>query len=232
MNSILYTFKKLRLQWRYRHNIDRARAVDKYLRYIKFAAVAGDYFEFGVYAGETFRYVYQSAQLRKQTDLHFCAFDSFAGFSAVSEADNTGVVTEGGRSFSLEQFMQKLDQEQVDRKKVTVIPGWLDDTLLGAGLTETEAAIGTRSIAIAYLDVDLYEPTKTALTYISDKLSDGALLCFDNWFLFKGHPERGEHKAFLEWQAEHPELIVAPYDQYGWHGKTFIVNRPLTALPE
>jgi O-methyltransferase len=227
MKNIIYLFKKLMLLYRYRHNIDRARAIDKYLRYIKFADVKGDYFEFGVYAGETFSYVYHSAQLREQSNLSFLAFDSFEGFSKVDTADDTGVLVQGGRSFSLEQFLKKLKKEKMDMLKVSVIPGWLEDTLAGSSKEKTEKIVGDRKVAIAYLDVDLYEPTKNALDYITERISDGAVLCFDNWFLLKGHPERGERKAFAEWAKENPSITVTPYDQYGWHGQSFIVNKPL-----
>lgn len=227
MNSIIYFLRKIKILYRYRHNIDRARAIDKYLRYVKFAKVEGDYFEFGVYAGETFGYVYQSAQLRGQENMHFLALDSFEGFSEVSEADNTGVLVKGERAFPFDRFIEKLKREGVDMSKVSAIPGWFEDTLIGKDKEKTEKIVGNRRVAIAYLDVDLYEPTKTALNYITDRLSDGAVLCFDNWFLLKGHPERGEIKAFNEWVNENPNLIVNPYDQFGWHGKSFIVSRPL-----
>ena len=224
MKNLKYYFQKIKLLLKYRNNYERTRAIDKYLRYIKFADVKGDYYEFGVYAGETFRYVYHSAQLREQSNLHFFAFHSFEGFSPVSDADNTGVLSQGGRSFPLNEFMKRIEKEKINLDKISVIPGWLDDTLQGSKKKETEEVVGNSKVAIAYLDVDLYEPTKVALDYIKDKLSDGALLCFDNWFLLKGHPERGEIKAFAEWQKENPDIIVTPYDQFGWHGKTYIVS--------
>jgi len=225
MTNILYTFKKIHLLWRYRNNLDRPRAVDKILRFVKFTNVEGDYFEFGVYAGETFRYAYHSAQLRKQLDMQFFAFDSFEGFSAVSEDDDTGVLTEGERSFPLGKFNAKLKKEKINMTKVHVVPGWLDDTLVGSAKESTDRVVGDSKVAIAYLDVDLYEPTKVALDYIFDKLVDGTILCFDNWFLLKGHPQRGEIKAFREWQEEHPELVITEYDRYGWHGIAFVVSK-------
>lgn len=227
MKRLSYLYKKLSLLYRYRNNWERARALDRILRFVKFTKVDGDYFEFGVYAGNTFRYVYHSAQLRGQKDMRFFAFDSFAGFSAVSAADATGVLQEGERSFPLEKFNDLLEKEGIDQRKVSVIPGWLDDTLVGSQKAETDALVGKSKVAIAYMDVDLYEPTKVALNYITDKIVDGTVICFDNWFLLKGHPKRGERKAFTEWLAEHPELTVTEYDRYGWHGIAYIVSLPL-----
>lgn len=224
MKNIIYFLKKISLLYRYRNNIDRARAIDKYLRYIKFSAVEGDYFEFGVYTGETFGYAYHSAQLRGQYKMHFLAFDSFEGFSEVNEADNTGVLVKGNRAFSFDEFIKKIKKDNLDLGKVSIIKGWFDQTL-SKNSENTKNIVGDRKIAIAYMDADLYEPTKIALEYITDKLSDGAVVCFDNWFLLKGHPERGEIKAFNEWIKENPNLIVSPFDQFGWHGKSFIVNR-------
>jgi hypothetical protein len=225
MTNILYIIKKINLFWRYRNNLERARAVDKMLKFVTFTKVEGDYFEFGVYAGETFCYAYHSAQLRKKSEMQFFAFDSFEGFSAVSEDDDTGVLTEGERSFSLENFNAKLKKEKMNMSKVQVIPGWLDDTLVGSAKESTDRVVGDSKVAIAYLDVDLYEPTKVALDYIFDKLVDGTILCFDNWFLLKGHPQRGERKAFSEWQTEHPELLITKYGSCGCLGMMFIVNK-------
>ena len=225
--EIVLGAKKIALLAKNRNNRPRCRMLDMAMDFVRHSKVEGDYFEFGVYRGLTFQYAYHSAQIRKLTSMRFFALDSFQGFADPKGNDTTGVIIKGTRNCSENNFYRVLRSHSVDMKKVKTIPGWFENTLIGEGKKNTVNKIGQSKAAIVYLDADLYEPTVLALDFIVEYLADGALLLFDNWFLFRGHPERGERRAFEEWTKKHPELIITPYSNFGWHGTSFIVNFPL-----
>lgn len=232
LKEIHLGLKKVGLLIKNRNNRPRCRMLDLAMDFVRHSKVDGDYFEFGVYRGITFQYAYHSAQLRERKAMHFFALDSFQGFADPKGNDTTGVIVKGTRDCSEEEFCNIVRSHGVDMRKVHTIPGWFEQTLTGQGKQETKEKIGNRKAAVVYLDADLYEPTVLALDFLVDYLTDGTLLLFDNWFLFRGHPERGERRAFEEWCKKHPELIITPFNNFGWHGASFIVNLKLAASPE
>jgi hypothetical protein len=53
------------------------------------------------------------------------------------------------------------------------------------------------------IDCDIYEPALQCLTYLGPRLSDGAILVFDDWPHQLG---LGEQKAFQDWLPTVPHL--------------------------
>lgn len=197
--------------------------------FVRHNNVYGEYFECGVYAGTTFQCAYHAAVARGLKEMRFYALDSFEGFSEPKGHDNIGLVTRGTRNCSERQFLSNVKRAGVPLAKVTTIKGWFSDTLEGAGREETNSRLKDAKVSVVWLDADLYEPTISALNFLTNRLQDGSVMIFDNWFLFKGHPERGERKALAEWQYKHPEITLTPFYHFGWHGTSFIVSLPLTS---
>lgn len=210
---------------KYRHNRERARVISRALDFVASAKVSGDYFEFGVFRGTTFKYAYHAARVRHVPGMHFLAFDSFEGISEPSSKDSTSSMRKGDRACSREEFEKLLKKENVPLNSVTIIPGFFEETLVGTRRGETGRLIGNRSAAIVYIDCDLYEPTYAALSFMTDRLADGAVIIFDDWFLLKGNPLYGEPRAFREWLNKHPEFEATHFYNFSWHGSSYIVNR-------
>jgi len=66
-------------------------------------------------------------------------------------------------------------------------------------------------ISLAYIDFDLYLPTKEALEFIDKRLSVGGLIVFDEAMT---HEWQGEGKAMLEFLQEHEgkyETSIIPF---------------------
>ena len=82
-----------------------------------------------------------------------------------------------------------------------------------------------RQIAVVHFDCDLYESTRDALAAIAPVLQDGAMLLFDDWFHYRGHPRKGEARAFSEFRAAHPEWDAVQYQPYSTFCNSFIVYR-------
>ena len=56
-------------------------------------------------------------------------------------------------------------------------------------------------------------------------LSDGALVCFDDWFMYAGDPNQGESHALKEFLEKHPEWQAIQYQTYSVFCNSFIFRR-------
>lgn len=190
------------------------------MNFVKSTNVAGDYLEFGVFKGSTFVEAYQMAKGKKLDSMKFFALDSFEGLPEVKGID-VGQFQKGEYSASLELFMSNLKQSGVDFNRVEIVPGWFNETLNA----ETKKKLGMKFAAVVWIDCDLYESTVRVLDFVTDLLVDGTIIVFDDWFFFKGNPNRGEQRAFREWLAKHPEIKASEYHKYFWHGNSFIIHK-------
>ncbi len=88
--------------------------------------LVGDYAEFGVFRGDTFKHVAQrSAQLAPWMRLF--AFDSFAGLPAPVGEDRGGEFVAGQFACSQSDFTANLARAGVDLARVTMVPGWFHE---------------------------------------------------------------------------------------------------------
>ena len=78
------------------------------------------------------------------------------------------------------------------------------------------------------IDVDYYKSTVEVLSFIEPLLNDGTIIIFDDWFNYKGHPNRGEQKAFREW-CQKPEVkqkwLISEYLKDNAWRNSFIINK-------
>ena len=128
-------------------------------------------------------------------DRKIYGFDSFEGLSKPDAAHDGAFWQEGMYAYSLEQVSANI--QAADRQRINLVKGFFADSLQKA-----EAhAVGT--LAFVRIDCDIYEPALQCLRYVAPRLSDSALLIFDDW------PHLlhiGEQKAFEEWLPEVPNL--------------------------
>ena len=209
--------------------IDRPGALDKAFEFIYKSESDGDYYEFGVYQGVSLaRAVRADMGWRKKTGRchvsRFFGFDSFEGFPPFAEADaleGYGVCQPGQfANTSLDAVRAEIAREQMPIDAVTLIPGFFSQSLKS---DTTRAALADSRVAIAHIDCDLYSSAQECLEFLDGRLIDGAVLLFDDWYCYRGRPDRGVRKAFVEWQAS-CAYLVSEYFGYSWAGRAFIVN--------
>jgi len=193
------------------------------LNYLGSNRIAGDYAEFGVWRGDTLCTAYHLAQdlagsFPAFKEMRFYAFDSFEGFPELRGDDIHPQFRQGGRACSEEEFLRIVSARNVPAERLTVTRGWFKDTLGKCTLPE-------RSLAAAYVDCDLYDSTREVLECISPRMAAGAVLVFDDWFCFGGDPHKGEQKACREFLAKHPEVCLVQFQNFGWHGTSFLFHR-------
>ncbi len=195
--------------------------------------LTGDYLEFGVFQGDTFRICMRTARNSFRSsparvfEGRFFAFDSFAGLpEADSYKDQKNIFAAGEYAASKKSFLNLIKREP-NFKQVTIVDGWFSETLQPQTLNQHQLS----KVAIVNIDCDLYESTVDCLRFVTPLLQEGSILMFDDWFLMGGSLRKGEAQAAAEWLVQNPEIQLVPFLPYGIAGQMFIVNLGKNDLP-
>ena len=202
-------------------------------RFVDYEMIQGDIFEFGVYTGRSLALLAYYHELNKR-DIHRLNFtrrvvglDSFEGLPGSDGHPRwkTGLFK---TNHSFHPICK--DGEAVCPETVCTLFGKykLPLPMIEVGRFETtlEALIPDKysSAAIVHVDCDLYRSTKTVLTKMHEIFQEGTLLLFDDWFNFRGRVDKGEQKAFWEYQKAQAKWSFVEYQNYATFGKPFITN--------
>lgn len=196
----LFLHPSIRYTRAYRHikdilsYIDTENNLQKGLRFLMVNNIKGDYAEFGVFKGSTFITSYHLAQLEKQKDMKFYAFDSFEGLPKPEKTDTDFIWKEGDYCCSLKDFKKNLKKGGVNMNKVICIKGKFKESL--------KKQHNYRKLSFIFIDCDYYSSAKEVLNYIKPYLQEGTLILFDDWYCFKASKEQGEQRAFNEFLKE------------------------------
>lgn len=155
--------------------------------------IPGAIIEFGVASGSWLKDVLDHLDRRCITREVY-GFDSFEGLPE-PDAENDGEAwLKGQYAYSLEYVQEFL--RLTERKHLHLLKGWFSDSF------KTTKAGEIREICFAKVDCDLYGPAVECLDFITGRLSDGAILMFDDWPYLS---TLGETKAFMEWVPRVPQ---------------------------
>lgn len=180
-------------------------------------SLLGDYLEFGVFRGDTFIHAYRRAA-HLMPFMRFWAFDSFAGLPDLSGPDIGGEFHAGQFACTQETFEQNLKAAGIDMSRIEIVPGWFDRSLT----PDIKSRLSVASIV--YIDTDLYVSTVPVLNFISDIVTTGTVVMFDDWFCFRADPARGVQLACHEWLERNPSIRAQEYHLFGAYGKSFIIH--------
>lgn len=209
------------------------------IQYINWECVEGDILEFGVSVGKSFallsRLYHENLshwQYREPvcTGRRVGGFDSFEGlppdvhphprWKAGSFANN---YLHGHPSLP---FDAPITPESIDRMfDVCGLPrpeievGRFEATIPGTIPSKY------RKAALVHIDSDLYASAKCVLNGVEPILANGALVLFDDWFMYQGDPNQGEQRALREFLAEHPQWEAIPYQTYSVFCNSFIFRK-------
>ena len=135
--------------------------------------------EFGVYQGETL------TTIRNNFTGNVYGFDSFQGLP--------------------EDWREGYEKESFKPETIPDVQG----TELVIGLfNQTLTPFlnnNTSPISVIHFDADLYSSTIYPLTHITTRLTNPAILIFDEWHNYPGC-EQHEQRAFHEWAAANPNI--------------------------
>jgi len=178
-----------------------------------------DYLEFGCYRGDTLIYAFKRAASLMPW-MRFFAFDSFQGFPQLDFPDTEGEYWQGQFSCTQDEFLNNLKKANVKLNRVRCIPGWFSQTLT----PELKRKEDLNIASIVYIDCNLYKSCIPVLQFITDILETGSVIMFDDWFSFKGNPEKGIQRACKEWLLRNPQILLQDWHMFGAYGKSFIVK--------
>jgi O-methyltransferase len=197
---------------------ENASMVQRAMQYVWNNQLSGDYAEFGVFEGRTFTAACLIGMAIPQLqNMRFYAFDSFEGLPDVTGPDMQGEFSKVQFSATRQTFESNLRRYRTDQNRVTIVEGFYNDSL--------RRTSEPREIALAWIDCDLYNSAVDVLNFLTDRLVDGAVIVFDDWFCFRGRADKGEQRACSEWLARNPSLRLTPYSNHSWSGQAFIVTQ-------
>ncbi|HXQ20712.1 MAG TPA: TylF/MycF/NovP-related O-methyltransferase [Candidatus Acidoferrales bacterium] len=199
--------------------------------YIRFEAIEGDILEFGVFTGLSLALLAHTYQHNATPDLprRVVGFDSFAGLAKDQEGHARWKPTDGAVNHSWHPLLPVgapvTPQVTLDLFAACQLP--VPQLEVGPYPETLPRAIGTKyaKVALVHIDCDLYEATHDVLTGIEGVLQDGAMMLFDDWFHYRGHPGKGEARAFAEFLQQHPHWQAIHYRTYGTFCNAFILHR-------
>jgi O-methyltransferase len=192
----------------------------KVMQFLQCNGVKGDYLEFGCYRGMTFGLAHKHKHLA-ELNMHLYAFDSFQGMPKPKGIDAKSPLQESDQAMSIKQFTEKLRAEGISETEYSIIPGFYNQSLK----EHPPEKIGLNAAALVYVDCVFYESTVPVLDYVLPLLQTGSVIAFDDFYSFKGDPERGQQLALKEFLQKNPEITLTEYLNINWHGKSFIVKK-------
>lgn len=220
----------------------RTTLIGKAADFVIGGSIEGDYYEFGVFDGSSLEqacWAFETANralfeeygfvmseearqwaIDRRARMKFYGFDSFDGLPEIKGIDVGGAFKEGDYSCPQQTVVRRFEEKGIGLEKIELVPGWFSDSL-------TEDFIRSRNgrqAAVIHIDCDLYESTNDILLRIVPLIQDGTVIIFDDWFQFRGHPMRGEQRAFREFLDRNPQLIATEYQREGVWRNSFILN--------
>jgi len=198
-----------------------ARFLFMHSMYQKIIPAHGVIMEFGVRWGQnlalfsTFRNIYEPQNITRK----IIGFDTFEGFPSVSPQDGDSDVAVEGVCPVTPEYQQYLEQLLVAHEKLAPRSHLKKYEVVKGDVIETLPKYLERNpetiIAMAYFDVDLYEPTRQCLELIKDRLHKGSIVGFDELNM---HNFPGETIAAMEVLGLRNHRVVrdptVPYQSY------------------
>src|SRR5581483_2505416 len=165
----------------------------------KINGVEGDYFEFGLWRGKTFTYAHRMKRRYNQTDMLLWGFDSFEGLPGIDDKKNN-IWSKGSFSCTEAELRAILQRNGLRDEEYRLVAGFYQKSLN----EDLHQRLQGRQAAIVYVDCDLYSSTVEVLRFIRRYLVTGSIVCFDDFYNYKGSPYQGEQRALNEFIASHP----------------------------
>jgi hypothetical protein len=205
-----------------RHNIEKVLALKKAFYLVNLEDVSGDYLEFGMYEGTSFIGAFECHMRTRQSlaqQRSFWGFDSFGGFKYYRENDTHPFFREGDFKSSYTKTRRRVARHFGNRAKWNIFSGYVEDTVGGKQPTD----LNISKVAVAFIDVDLGEPTRVALDFLAPALQEGSVIIFDDYFAYRGSLGLGVAGAFEAFRKKHPEFVFRRLLDYGYGGQGFIL---------
>jgi hypothetical protein len=198
--------------------------------YANYERVPGAIVEFGVFTGISLALLAKGHSFDpKGMDRRIVGFDSFEGLPPSAETHARWHAGACGTNHAWHPLVPEGANVTPDITRNLFAACGLGAPELHVGLFDDTAAKEFPrtypEVAIAHLDCDLYESTRSALNALAPSLQDGTVLLFDDWFHYRANPSKGEARAFEEFLAARPEWRAVHYRSYATFCNAFILSK-------
>ncbi|MEP5764925.1 MAG: TylF/MycF/NovP-related O-methyltransferase [Halieaceae bacterium] len=210
--------------------INREGAFKRAFEFIYKSETRGSYVEFGTWQGSSLiRAIRQNNNWSNKTGQvfveDFYGFDSFQGLPVFLEEDalaeyevfKTGQFSDT----SIATVTKNIQEAGLSTDMLRLIPGFFADSLKSEHVQDELSY----PVAIAHIDCDLLSSAAQCLDFLETRLTDGAIVMFDDWFCYRGRQDKGVRAACSAWQQKSQHSLTE-YFTYSWAGMAFICNLP------
>jgi hypothetical protein len=193
---------------------DRYQQIERAVVFVNTEVVPGDVLDFGAGCGISTavltKAVIANIGNEGKHQRRVVAFDSCKGLPTESEGHG---FWKGGMMVTSKEFINTVFVlEKLPPPDLRV--GWFEDVL--------PRTKDIKQCAVAHIDCDIYESTVTVLNFLEPLLQDGSVLLFDDYFCYKGNPNKGEQRAFREFRSKCKTFEFVEWIKYGVHCHSFI----------
>jgi hypothetical protein len=194
---------------------ERVVNMERAIRHLVAAGVAGDIVECGVGAGGSMMAAAYTLLDLRSTERRILLYDTYRGMDKPTAED----VSVFGKS-ALRKYEKKMkdgectwNNHPIENVRANLaLTGYPPDKLLFIeGLVQdTLPHNDSQSVALLRLDTNLYESTKAECAFLMPKLAPGGILLVDDYFRW-----RGQQKAIDEYLAAHDiRMFLARLDDH------------------
>jgi O-methyltransferase len=204
---------------------ERAVALSLGVQYAYAAHVAGDIVEFGTDTGLTARAIARAMMVaeRDRPRKQFHLFDSFIGLPEPTEMDRNSYEVQAGiwlpgtcRLLSRDELVKSLSPI-ISPERLVIHEGWFKDTV--------PHLPADQRFSFVHFDGDMYQSTIDAIggLFAIGAITNGAMICFDDWNCGQASPDAGERRAWKE-LTEKYQVLYSDWRAYGTMGKGFFIH--------
>lgn len=200
------------------------------IEFVNYEGVPGDFFEGGVFGGLSLALIAKGATFDATgMTRRIVGIDTFEGLPPSSETHVRWSAGDCARLAGAHPLAGPGEPASADLVRRLFAACELEPPILYEGrfadvLPAVVPAVHP-AVALLHVDCDLYESTRDLLNGVAPALQDGTLVLFDDWFHYKGHPDKGEARALAEFLAAHPEWSAVHWTSYGTFCNAFILVR-------
>lgn len=166
---------------------------------------AGDICEFGVAQGFTSALI---ANEIATTDRVLWLYDSFEGLSRpsprdelINDIESRGLMEryEGAFAYTETCVRSRLESIEFPLDRLRIVRGFIGEATTSQSLPD--------KVSFAYLDMDLYEPTRIALALVHERLQPSGVIMIDDYDYFSAGP-KGAVDEFVDQHLDAYEVVV------------------------
>ena len=217
------------------HKNDRIGAIHRAWGHVFSNHLRGDYFEFGMYRGDTFIESYRQWQSfyhwlksqmispedwrRRVANEYIDFLPTFYGldtFSGIPDNEEGNAIFASGTFYAdLNMVKEKCDEVFSEKTRYQLYQGLFKDT--GPDLLKD----AKNKAAIINIDCDIYESAKSALLVCSPLIQVGSVILLDDYNNFCADSRKGERRAFREFQ-ETSDYKFEKWFPYHYSGQAYL----------